>query len=179
MRWSKVTKTWEKCTARVQELESPEQPPTYPAPEASQLGLTTAPRRSLELRTISLPLCLPVGLCIFSHRLQEEDSLMVMELGTNLWVQKNVIRNSFIDISLFFSHVRFYPSLWAIKLQVPSHPGPVGMCSLWCLGSLVRKVIDWPLPQAHLACRTACVQRICKWVGFQVPQLETLPCYRK
>lgn len=57
-----------------------------------------------------------MGLCVNSHLLLEEASLMMAELGTDLWVWKNVIRCHFIarllpqNNSIWFSSRRIvYP----------------------------------------------------------------------
>lgn len=73
--------------------------------------------------------CLGVGLCISSHLLLEQASLMMDEQSIHPWVKLNVIRDQFIInlLFLFFGTMVFWFTLspWDKHFQVLCHPRSV------------------------------------------------------
>jgi hypothetical protein len=52
------------------------------------------------IQSLLLWVCMVVGHYICSHLLQDEAPLMIIELGTDLWVEQDIFRSYFI--SAFF-----------------------------------------------------------------------------
>lgn len=128
--------------------------------------------QSLWLIQFFLSLCIWVmfdcDLCICSNHLSEQDTLMIFRVGTDLWVQENIIRNQLFDFFFLarctFFHPRFFsylaPSSWPYNTMS-------GMSFLsWC-GSQIRQVIGWQLPQALSYCSpTTCKYKRLYFRGF-------------
>lgn len=76
-----------------------------------------------------------MGLCISSHLLLGEASLMMDEQSIHLWVKLNVIRDQFIInlLFLFFGTMVFWFTLgpWAKHFQVLCHPRSVN--TVWII----------------------------------------------
>lgn len=92
---------------------------------------------------------------MFSHQLLEEASLMRTDLGTNLWVQRNIITNYLIYFLGFCSLVCFCQFCLALHqfsgpyaMQILTNQAVLGICFLFCLGTQVMSVIGQTQPQA-------------------------------
>lgn len=94
--------------------------------------------------------CLGVGLCISSHLLLEQASLMMDEQSIHPWVKLNVIRDQFIInlLFLFFGTIVFWFTLspWDKHFQVLCHPRSVNTAWIIFLKhmKICRKLNDTP-----------------------------------
>lgn len=124
--------------------------------EASYLSLS-------PLRTLTL-----YKVCICSHLLLEETSLIMAEQGTGLRVQQNILRSHLISTYLFvcclFQNSSIGSTLgwWANQSQVLGHPRSVGygFYDMECTLQSNQILVDLCHHYTGLSCRQETIQMV-------------------
>ena len=113
----------------------------------NSLAPTLIPPSLLDKSCLSSALCLAVGLYLFAS-VAGGSLMMMIQIGIDLWMKQNFLRNHVIGFFFFFTPVCFTIRLWAFQLAVPGYPGSVGSRIPPMPWSWSWPVIGCPFPQA-------------------------------